>query len=567
MKKENLKADLVIVGGGGAGLAAAVAAAEKGTSVVVLEKRNCTGGNTALASGLFAAESPVQKRAMVDASADELFGIMMDWAHWRIDPRIIRAFIDKSGDTIRWLEEMGCAFQLAPFYANQVPLVLHRQSRKAIVTDALRKRCNTLNVTIFTRTGAEKIFIAPNGEIAGVLASNGDQEFTIATKGVVIATGGYGGNKEWIKRYSSHYHDTMLCLGLPNMGDGLRMAVEAGAATEGLGMLQIEGPWIPRSVRLMIDAGDSERVAMSLMQVAVEPYAIWVNKNGRRFIDETLGYSPFVAANGVALQPDGVCYALLDDTMIEMMTKTGIVIAQAPAGQLLGSGVPGLERELRLQAEAGVFSFAQVNNDLCNGCGICINSCPIDIIRLVTTAYGNTAEIAPVEECRLCQACERVCPRKAISVRPAKTGTPFVKISDSWEQIADWIGVGSGTLKQTIEEYNTACHTGHDPVFAKDRRYLMRFATPPYYAIRCNVHYIDTVGGIKINERMEVVSKEGRPLPGFYAAGIDTGGWIGDTYDTRTSGTTFAFAINSGRIAGENAVAFLKKDVRKKNGP
>jgi len=69
-KDRNLEADVVIIGGGGAGLAAAIAAVEKGARAIVLEKRNCTGGNTALATMIFAAESPVQKRAMVDASKD-----------------------------------------------------------------------------------------------------------------------------------------------------------------------------------------------------------------------------------------------------------------------------------------------------------------------------------------------------------------------------------------------------------------------------------------------------------------------------------------------------------------
>ena len=139
-KDEKLKADLVVIGGGGAGLAAAVAAAEKGARVIVLEKRNCTGGNTALATMLFAAESPVQKRAMVDASKDELFSAVMDWAHWKIDPRIIRAFINRSGDTIRWLEEQGCVFELMTFFPNQTPVVTHRQQRRAAVADALRQQ-------------------------------------------------------------------------------------------------------------------------------------------------------------------------------------------------------------------------------------------------------------------------------------------------------------------------------------------------------------------------------------------------------------------------------------------
>lgn len=1019
-KDGNLAADLVIIGGGGAGLAAAVAAAEAGTGVIVLEKRNNTGGNTALASGLFAAESPVQKRAMVDASRDELFKAMMDWAHWRIDPRIIRAYVDKSGDTIRWLEKLGCVFELMAFFPNQTPVVIHKPIRRAMVTDMLRARCNELGVKIFVRTGVQKILVDLKGRVTGVVAADGNRQFTITARSVIIATGGYGGNREMIEQYSSNYHRTMYCLGLPNMGDGIRMGIEAGADTEGLGMLQIEGPCTPRSVRLMIDAGNSEKAGIYLTQIAIEPYTVWVNKNGLRFIDETFGHSAFVVANGVARQPDGICYAILDQAMIRMMTEKGIVYARGAAGQLLGSGLSGLERELRSQAEAASLSFARVDHALCNGCGVCVNSCPLDIISLDTvaadrpelspcrsscpagvdmrsymyflkrgmireaahtiteampfpaitgrvcphpcesqcargqvdeavninnverflgdwllneetrsipktrsektavigsgpaglacayylaklgypvtvfealpvlggmlrigipeyrlpkdvldtqinhmkdmgvdfrtgvtigkdvtlqklqedydtvffavgnqlsrkiylegadhadvlwgldflrdvnrkkpvklnekivvigggnvavdvaltalrlgakevrmaclesgdaipahkeeieqalaegvvideawgplrvlknassitgvelarcvslrdetgrfapcldekttktleadmiilavgqapdlsllpgglsltdtgtievdpvtgetsfpgvfaggdivsgastvvnaiaagkkaavsidrchkredlrkgrettpnrvdnppkermpvlarqrasilsvaerignfreivtgfdgdTAYleaqrcmtcGSKAEIDPVEECRLCQACERNCPQKAISIRPARTAAPYVKIADSLEEIAAWIGIDNAVLERTLDEYNNACDKGRDPIFTKDGRYLMPLRTPPYYAIKCGVDYLDTIGGIKINERMEVLDKQGKPIPGLYAAGIDTGGWVGDTYCIRATGTTFAFAINSGRIAGESAV-------------
>jgi fumarate reductase flavoprotein subunit len=117
IKVGNLKVELVIVGGGGAGLAAALAAAENGSrSIIVLEKAGSPGGSTAMAHDIFGAESPVQKRAGVDARRDILFKTAMEWAHWtRINPRLIRAFIDKSGDTIRWLEEKGLDFKLAQF--------------------------------------------------------------------------------------------------------------------------------------------------------------------------------------------------------------------------------------------------------------------------------------------------------------------------------------------------------------------------------------------------------------------------------------------------------------------
>jgi fumarate reductase flavoprotein subunit len=67
-----------------------------------------------------------------------------------------------------------------------------------------------------------------------------------------------------------------------------------------------------------------------------------------------------------------------------------------------------------------------------------------------------------------------------------------------------------------------------------------------------------TLGGIKINHRAEVLNKTLQPIPGLYAVGNDAGGMYGDSYDLLYSaGSTFSFAVNSGRIAGENALAYL----------
>ena len=67
-RKEKPEADVVIIGSGG-GTAAAVAAAEKGASVIVPEKQGVLGGNTRQANGLWACESPVQKRENIVRSS------------------------------------------------------------------------------------------------------------------------------------------------------------------------------------------------------------------------------------------------------------------------------------------------------------------------------------------------------------------------------------------------------------------------------------------------------------------------------------------------------------------
>ena len=118
-KDTGIKADIVIIGGGGAGLPAALTGHEKGIVAVILEKRGVVGGNALMAEGFFAAESPAQKRMRIDAPRDVLFKIAMEHSHWTINPMIIRAFIDKSGDTVRWLEEKGLEIDRIPtFYPN-----------------------------------------------------------------------------------------------------------------------------------------------------------------------------------------------------------------------------------------------------------------------------------------------------------------------------------------------------------------------------------------------------------------------------------------------------------------
>ena len=69
---------------------------------------------------------------------------------------------------------------------------------------------------------------------------------------------------------------------------------------------------------------------------------------------------------------------------------------------------------------------------------------------------------------------------------------------------------------------------------------------------------LGTMGGIKVNYKMEVLNKEGNPIPGLYAVGADTESWESDTYWALLAGSAFGFAMNSGRIAAENASDYIQ---------
>ena len=149
----DLKTQVVIVGGGGAGMAAAVAATEMGAEVILLERRRSFGGNSAQAGGIFAAESHLQRRKRLDVRREICFREAMNYSHNRINPRIFRAFLNKSADTIKWLEKMGLEFyDVPPYFPGQVLISWHcpKAGGRAIINTLIR-HCKSLGIMMMPR--------------------------------------------------------------------------------------------------------------------------------------------------------------------------------------------------------------------------------------------------------------------------------------------------------------------------------------------------------------------------------------------------------------------------------
>ena len=267
-KMQNLNIDIVVIGSGGAGLSAAVAAAEKGASVIVLEKLKKPGGNSARAQAFFAAESPAQKRMGIEAHRDVLFKLAMDYAHWEINPRLVRAFINKSGDTVRWLEDKGLKIEQLPSYPHNIRVQTFHwpEGQGARVIDILVKSCLALGVKIFFGTAAREIIVNPEGIIKGVLAKDKQHELNIDARCVIVATGGFGGNKRLLRKYCPSYSDHIRSMGLPHQGDGISMVSAIGAKTEPIVGIQMEGPLLQGS--------------RNGRSICMEPTMVWINSKG-----------------------------------------------------------------------------------------------------------------------------------------------------------------------------------------------------------------------------------------------------------------------------------------------
>ncbi len=476
-----LDTQMVVIGSGASGLVAALTAAEGGAKVIVFEKLPYPGGTSNYPGGIFGVESEMQRRRNIKITKDEAFKTIMEYNHWRANAHLVRAIVERSASTIDWLQKQGVEFlEPAAIYPGG-PRTWHLlKGRGAAMVKVLVARLRERGVEIRLDTPVREILKDEESRIKGVLAENKNgAKIRGRARAVIIATGGYANDPEMIKKYSGFDLGVNLfpAGNVGKTGDGLKMAWQAGAAREGLGVLQLTGG---------SPIGPGIRQGEHLAAASSQPY-LWINKGGERFCDETIAYNFTFSGNAVSRQKGGYVFRIFDEETKKYMVKKGIDVG-------LGIFVPADTRLVNLDAE-------------------------------------------------IKEALEK--------------GNKNVFVADSLDDLADKMGVDSGILGRTVNEYNKFCDKRHDDLYAKDPKYLHPVKTARFYAFRCYPSFLGTLGGIKINHRTEVLSEKGDVIPGLYAVGLDAGGMYGDSYDLIMPGSTLGFAVNSGRIAGENALKFL----------
>jgi fumarate reductase flavoprotein subunit len=488
----NLKTDIVVIGTGAGGSAAALTAAEGGAKVIVFERRNVRGGISRMGMELFAVESKIQRQYNIPFTRDEAFRIFMERTHWHADARLARAFIDKTASTIDWLQNMGLEFGIRPYFVHpdsgmRTHLVKSSTGRIgpgtfATMMKILWNRAEEQGVEFHLSTPVKKI-VKDGVRIVGVIAEDQSGEALQAdTEAVIIASGGYPYNKEMLKKYGGFELGVDL-FGVPAVqltGDGIQMAWEVGAASDGVDLALMCGvPWT---------GGILTKTTMNLNALAEQPL-LWINQHGVRFIDEGVFVIQY-RANAVRRQKNRCAYSIFDGNTKKHLEEDGV-----------------------------------------------------DHVATITP--GMPEKIADID---------------AMIQKAIDAGNENVFVADSLAELANKIGVNQDVLQKTVDEYNRFCEKGHDDLFAKNPRYLLPVKQPRFYSLRIRNTAYGTVGGIKINERAEVVNTEDEVIPGFYAAGDCANGAM--AYDFALAhvlqGGPCSFALNTGRIAGENALEYIK---------
>ncbi|MGB9881058.1 MAG: FAD-dependent oxidoreductase [Anaerolineae bacterium] len=134
-----------------------------------------------------------------------------------------------------------------------------------------------------------------------------------------------------------------------------------------------------------------------------------------------------------------------------------------------------------------------------------------------------------------------------------------VLVAATIEELAAKMGVPVETFRATVARYNELARLGEDLDFGKHPDRLTSVEKPPFYAARMGSVYLVTLGGLKVNIRLQVLDAEGNAIPGLYAAGNVSGSFFGNVYPTTIPGLSHSRAWTFGRLAGLNAAGATER--------
>jgi fumarate reductase flavoprotein subunit len=348
---------VAIVGAGACGLTAALALREAGIECVLLERDASPQGSTALSSGFIpAAGTAVQSAAGVADSA-ELFA--QDIQHKARDtaaPHLVQAYAQASAAAIDLLARHGLEFELLDgfLYPGHSVRRMHtlRSRTGAALVSALAQAAQDAGAMLVSSAQVHELWCDQAGAPAGPLPDrpnaapsdlliggsqsqsqptpqsrvlglgfrrpNGQVEH-LSCRAVLLACNGYGGDRALLRQWLPEMREAVFAGHTGNDGSAVRWAHALGLRVADLGGYQGHGSWaVPQGVlitwALMMEGG------------------VQINARGRRFHDETQGYSE--AAVQVLAQPGGLAWNVFDQRLLALARSFPDFVQAEGAGAL-----------------------------------------------------------------------------------------------------------------------------------------------------------------------------------------------------------------------------------------
>ncbi|MEU7280615.1 FAD-binding dehydrogenase [Streptomyces sp. NPDC045431] len=542
-------ADVIVIGAGLAGLTATAELVDAGRSVILIdqEPEQSIGGQAHWSfGGLFFVDSPEQRRMRIRDSRDLA---LQDWLgtagfdrpedHW---PRKwAEAYVDfAAGEKRPWLYRQGVRFfpvvgwaerggYDATGHGNSVPRFhitwgtgpgllapFERRVRagiaKGLVRPAFRHRVTALGRTAGSVDTVSGEILEPSDAERGTASSRGVAgAFEYRAQAVIVTSGGIGGNHDLVR---AHWPERLgtppekLLSGVPAHVDGLMLGIaeKAGAHhvnrdrmwhyTEG-----IEN-WNPIWARHGI-------------RILPGPSSLWLDARGRRLpVPLFPGFDTLGTLEHIMRSGHGHTWFVLNQRIIgKEFTLSGS--EQNP--DLTGKSVRGVLDRARADVPGPVKAFMD------HGADFVVER---DLPSLVRSMNALTGEPL-IEEAAL---------RREIVARDREIANPFTKdlqvtaIRGARKYLGD-------RLIRTV-----APHRILDP------------KAGPLVAVRLNILTRKSLGGLATDLSSRVLTPDGTPLPGVYAAGEAAGFGGGGVHGYRSlEGTFLGGCLFSGRTAGRAA--------------
>lgn len=404
--------DVLVLGSGAAGLSAAIAAHDGGAEVLVLEKAPLIGGTAGVSGGIVWIPLNRQMAAagISDTRDEALTYIRRLTLGSEPDPELLEVYVDRAHEVAGYLEdhtplrlmisssftdyyadlpggrkEGGRSLESEPFDARtalgdwspkvrtsphlawltldegakaliggEVPADLAAQRERddirvvgSALVSSLFKGLLDRGVEVVTDSPARELVIDDGAVVGAIVERDGNVVAVGARRGVVLATGGFEWNEEMVKAFVG---EPIEPLSPPyNEGDGLRMAMEAGAALGNMrafwGQPALLDPNVEFEGRRLMQMGGARAI----------PGIVVVNRRGERFVNEAVSYQDFPKAVGV-FDPVAVERPNEDHWIVfdQRLKDNAALLPSMPAGEPAPDWVHQADTLAELAEQAGI---------------------------------------------------------------------------------------------------------------------------------------------------------------------------------------------------------------------
>ncbi|WP_281655668.1 FAD-binding protein [Eggerthella sinensis] len=512
--KETKDYDVVVVGGGNSGVVGALELAQLGAKVLLVEQ---TTACTKYAGDIDALDSQIQKDQGIDIDKEWVIKDLVRYGQGKVDENLIRQWAYNAGAFIDWYQENmqkkgldvmvdtvckkfspeGIWYSPASVHtAYQPPLKETANSMGSeIAIPAMLELYEEAGGEVMYKTTAVELVQDESGKVTGVIVEQDGAYLQLNTsKAVMLATGGFGGNKDMMDEMGVLSHKFCSChIGAENShGDGIRMAVWAGAdrdyACEGTCNIFDRG----------CITGDDENGDIGLDgQGGANPKLWWpgsqpflrLNALGKRYCNEDGPYD--IAFNQACMQPGHYWWQVFDASSWEDVVSFGTTICS------------------RVVAEEGA------------------KNCLL---------LGQYYPCTNAEEWQ------------SVFIDPNVENGVLIK-ADTIEELVDQMGLPKEAALASIKRYNELADKGVDEDFHKAPFRLTAVDEGPFYACKLAGWLLSTMSGVRVDYTYTPLTPEGDRIEGLKCVGLDHGGFFNGMYAQYYGGLNMSHNVVSSWLA------------------